>query len=140
MTLKQAAERAMQQFPEEDQQIIDGWMQELQRLRDKERLRMNTRFAKAAEQILSAILWFWFAIACCAGDALTAIGLLVVKSLLYKLHEIVTNWKCEKYLSYKQNNDENREKAFAERQSRNSLRSYHIDLARKIKKRKGKFA
>ena len=48
MTLKQAAERAMQQFPEEDQEIIDGWMQELQRLRDKERLRRNTRFAKAA--------------------------------------------------------------------------------------------
>lgn len=93
MTLKQAAERAMQQFPEEDQQIIDGWMQELQRLRDKERLRRNTRFAKAAEQILSAILWFWFAIACCAGDALTAIGLLVVKSLLWKLHETVTGWK-----------------------------------------------
>ena len=93
MTLKQAADLAMQQFPEEDQEIIDGWMQELQRLRDKDRLRRSTRFAKAAEQILSAILWFWFAIACCAGDALTAIGLLVVKSLLYKLHEIVTSWK-----------------------------------------------
>ena len=47
---------------------------------------------------------------------------------------------CEKYLSYKQNNDENREKAAAERKSRNVLRSYHVDLARKIRKRKGKFA
>lgn len=48
--------------------------------------------------------------------------------------------ECKKYLGYKQENDEKREKSFAERKSRNSLRSYHIDLARKIKKRKGKFA
>lgn len=47
---------------------------------------------------------------------------------------------CEKYLSYKQNNDENREKSAAARRSRNVLRSYHVELARKIKKRKGKFA
>lgn len=47
---------------------------------------------------------------------------------------------CEKYLSYKQNNDEKREKAAADRMSRNVLRSYHVDLARKIRKRKGKFA
>lgn len=47
---------------------------------------------------------------------------------------------CEKYLSYKQNNDENREKAADERMSRNVLRSYHVELARKNRKRKGKFA
>ena len=47
---------------------------------------------------------------------------------------------CEKYLSYKQNNDESREKSAAARRSRNVLRSYHVDLARKIRKRKGKFA
>ena len=47
---------------------------------------------------------------------------------------------CEKYLSYKQDNDENREKLAEARRSRNDLRSYHVELARKIRKRKGKFA
>ena len=48
--------------------------------------------------------------------------------------------ECEEYRSYKQSNDENREKVFQERQKTNQLRSYHVDLARRIRKRKGKFA
>ena len=36
-----------------------------------------------AQQTLSAMLWAWFALACCAGDAITAIGLLILKSLVW---------------------------------------------------------
>lgn len=36
-----------------------------------------------AQQAWSAITWLWFALAACAGDAYTALGLLILKALVW---------------------------------------------------------
>lgn len=51
------------------------------RIRTKEqRLR---RAEIAAQQGFSAMTWAWFALACCAGDAFTALGVLILKALVW---------------------------------------------------------
>lgn len=37
----------------------------------------------AAQQGFSAMTWVWFALACCAGDAFTALGVLILKALVW---------------------------------------------------------
>ena len=53
------------------------------RVRTKEqRLR---RAEIAAQQGFSAMTWVWFTLAACAGDAVTAVGLLILKALTWTL-------------------------------------------------------
>ena len=37
----------------------------------------------AAQQGFDAMTWAWFALACCAGDAFTALGVLILKALVW---------------------------------------------------------
>ena len=50
------------------------------KLTEEEKLQ---RFETATQQALSAMLWAWLVLACCAGDAVTALLLLILKSLIW---------------------------------------------------------
>lgn len=41
------------------------------------------RFEITVQQAFSAMTWAWFAIACCAGDAVTALLVLILKALVW---------------------------------------------------------
>lgn len=54
------------------------------------------RFEIAVQQAWSAVTWAWLAIACCAGDAVTALGLLILKALV---------WPAIKPMSFEEKED-----------------------------------
>lgn len=59
----------------------------------EQRLRL---FEIAAQQAFSAVTWVWLVLACCAGDAVTALGLLILKALV---------WGAIKPMSYEEKED-----------------------------------
>lgn len=59
-------------------------------------MKVSAKVAKAAYEIQHALFWIWFALACCADDAVTAVLLLVVKSLIWAaLHREIEEWESE---------------------------------------------
>ena len=59
-------------------------------------MKVSAKFARAAYEAQSALFWVWFALSCCAGDAVTAILLLVVKSLIWAaLNGEIEEWEAE---------------------------------------------
>ena len=59
-------------------------------------MKVSAKVARAAYEIQHALFWAWFALACCAGDAFTAIGVLIVKSLIWAaLHGEIEEWEAE---------------------------------------------
>ena len=53
----------------------------LRRVRTKEQKLRRAEIA--VQQGFSAMTWVWFALACCAGDAFTALGVLILKALVW---------------------------------------------------------
>jgi len=59
-------------------------------------MKVSAKVAVVAYEAQSALFWAWFAIACCAGDAVTAILLLCVKSLIWAaLHSEIEEWEAD---------------------------------------------
>lgn len=59
-------------------------------------MKVSAKTAKAVYEAQSAAFWIWFALACCEGDAITAILALAVKSLTYALmHRDLEDWEKE---------------------------------------------
>ena len=59
-------------------------------------MKVSAKFARAAYEAQSALFWVWFALACCADDAVTAVLLLVVKSLIWAaLNGEIEEWEAE---------------------------------------------
>ena len=59
-------------------------------------MKVSAKTARVAYEIQHALFWCWFALACCAGDALTAIGVLIVKSLIYAaLNPEIEEWEAD---------------------------------------------
>lgn len=63
------------------------------KLTKAQRLRL---FEIVAQQAFSAVTWVWLVLACCAGDAVTALGLLILKALV---------WGAIKPMSYDEKED-----------------------------------
>ena len=59
-------------------------------------MKVSAKFARAAYEAQSALFWVWFALACCADDAVTAVLLLVVKSLIWAaLNGEIEEWEAD---------------------------------------------
>lgn len=59
-------------------------------------MKVSAKTARVAYEIQHALFWFWFAEACCAGDAVTAILLLCAKSMIWAaLHREIEEWEAD---------------------------------------------
>ena len=59
-------------------------------------MKVSAKVARVAYEIQHGLFWAWFALACCAGDAVTAILLLCAKSLIWAaLNGEIEEWEAD---------------------------------------------